>query len=135
MSIDEARRSGSCSRRAVGRDADAVVEIGDRVVGDDVARAVDLDGVVARQRVRAVRAGAGPQRAGPADQAEAIVAAEEEVVGDVEVARAGVLGPDAEADVLEAAVLDRQADRARAPPSGRRRCATSVLRIVRPSKM
>ena len=111
VAVDVDRRGaalGVALRRPVGRDADAVVEVGDGVAGDDVAGPVDLDRVVAGEQVRAVRPGAGPQRPGPADQPEAIVAAEEQVVGDVEVARARVLGPDAEADLLEPAVLDRQ---------------------------
>ncbi len=80
-------------------------------MGDDVSGAVDLDGVVAEHLVRAVGADRAPQGAGPADEEIALLgAAEEDVVGDVEVGRAGVLGPDAEADVLEAAVLDGEAD-------------------------
>ena len=50
------------------------------------------------------------RRAGPADEAEAIVAAEEQIVGDVEIAGAGVLGPDACAHVFEAAILHRESD-------------------------
>jgi len=48
--------------------------------------------------------------AAPADEAEAVIAADEQVVGDVEIVRPGELGPDAEADVFKAAVLDGEAD-------------------------
>jgi hypothetical protein len=58
--------------------------------------------------VRGVRAGAGPQRPRPADQPVAIEPADEKIVGDIEVARAGELGPHAEADVFETAVLHCQ---------------------------
>ena len=55
--VDVDRRGplvGILRRRPVGRDADRVVEIGDRVVGDHMPRPVDLDRVVAREQVRAV---------------------------------------------------------------------------------
>ena len=94
-------------RRAVGRDADAVMEVRDGVVSDDVSGAVDLDGVVAADFVGAVGSGATPQRTGPADQQIALLeSAEEDIVRDVEVARSGVLGPHAEPDVFETTVLD-----------------------------
>ena len=87
------------------------MEVSDGVVGDDVTGSVDLDGIIAADFVRAVGAGAAPQRAGPADQQVALLdTAEKDVVGNIEVARSGVLGPDAEADVLEAAVPDGEAD-------------------------
>ena len=77
---------------AVGLDVDAVVEVGDVVVRDDVARAVELDGDVRRHRGRedlAVDAAElRPHLAGPADQVLRIVAADEHAVGDVEAARA-----------------------------------------------
>lgn len=82
------------------------MEVGDGVVGDDVAGAVDFDGVVAGEQVGGVGANVAPAGAGPAEEAEAVVAAEEEVVGDVEIGGAGVFGPDAETDVFEAAVFD-----------------------------
>ena len=48
----------------------------------------------------------------PTDEAHLVFAAEEEIVGDEEVAGIGVFGPHAGADVLEAAVADREGDRA-----------------------
>jgi hypothetical protein len=78
-------------RGAVGGDADGVVEVGDGVVRDDVALAVDFDGVVAHHAVRLegrfdpLVASRFALAAAPADEAEAIVAADEQVVGDVEI--------------------------------------------------
>jgi hypothetical protein len=46
----------------------------------------------------------------PANKAEAIVASEEEIIGDVEIAGAGIFGPDAEADVFKAAVFSGEPD-------------------------
>ena len=78
-------------------------------MGDHVARPVHLDGVVAADLMGAVRAGAAPQRSRPPhEQVPLLGAAEEDVVGNVEVARTRVLGPDSEPDVLEAAVPDRE---------------------------
>ena len=48
----------------------------------------------------------------PTDEAHLVFAAQEEIVGDEEVARIGVLRPDAHADVFEAAVADCEGDRA-----------------------
>ena len=97
-------------RRAVGGDPDAVVKVRNRIVRDHVSGAVDLDRVVAGHLVGAIRPGARPQRPGPTDQPEPIVPADEQVVRNIKVARAGKLGPHAEPDVLEAAVPDGQRD-------------------------
>ena len=79
---------------------------------DDVARSVDLHGIVTADFVGAVGADTGPVSAGPPDEQVALFEApDEDVVGDVEVARSGIFGPDTEPDILEAAVLDRQSDR------------------------
>ena len=105
---------GRTVRVAVGLDVDAVVKIRDVVVGDDVPRAVDLHRNVgrhlrwetsARSRRRKLRPEVRPV---PADDVIRIVSADEPVVGDVEIARAGIVRVDAHADVLEAAVLHRQ---------------------------
>ena len=108
---------GRAVRIAVGLDVDAVVKIGDVVVGDDVAGAVDLDGHVRRHHRRKLLAVdavelAPELRARPADHVIRIVAADERVVGDVEVARARVVGEDAGADILEPAALHGQPLRA-----------------------
>ena len=99
-------------RIAVGLDVDAVVKVGDVVVGDDVAGTVDLHRHIGRHGGRkflAVLTVEGlPHRAGPADHPFGIVAADEDVVGDVEVVRTGIVGPHASTDVLEAAALDGQ---------------------------
>ena len=106
--------------RAVGHavhlGVDAVVEVGDVVVRDDVAGAVEADRRVRLHHRRVLLAldvlELLPERAGPAGQVPRIVAAEEDAVGDVEVARAGEVGEHAHADVLEAAALDGQSLRA-----------------------
>jgi hypothetical protein len=67
-----------------------------------MAGAVHLYGVIADEQMGGVRRDV----ARPADHAEAIVAAEKEIVGDIEVARSGVFGPNAKPDVFEAAILD-----------------------------
>ena len=73
---------------------------------------VDLDRVIAREQVGAVGPCAGPHRSCPPDQPEAVIAAEKQVVRNVEVTGAGILGPYSESDLLKAAVLDRQSYRA-----------------------
>ena len=99
-------------RRAIGRDADAIVKIGDGVVGDDVARAVYLDRKETSQLVRRIDTRRALAGLIPADETHLILAAKEQIVGDEEVARIGVFGPDACADVFEAAIAHREADRA-----------------------
>ena len=71
-------------------------------------RAVDLDRVVAVDRVGAVE-----PRVCPAQNPMPVVAAEKNVVRDVEVLRPRVLRVHSDADVLDPAVSDRQALRAR----------------------
>ena len=51
-------------------------------MGDDVAGAVDFDGVKALQCMGAVGSDGGGHEAGPADQPVPIIAAEEVVAGD-----------------------------------------------------
>src|SRR4029453_2450639 len=86
---------GGGGGRPVRRDADTVVKVGDRVVGDDVSGSVYLDGKKAAQLMRRVDA-RGP-RAGlvPTDEAHLVFAAQEEIVGEEEVAGIGVFGPHA----------------------------------------
>src|SRR4030095_2979582 len=67
--------------------------------------------VIALEQVRAVGSGAGPEGTRPADESEAVVAAQEEIIGNVKLARAGIFGADAEANILKPAVLDGQPDR------------------------
>src|SRR5262249_18370229 len=105
-------------RRAVGGDANGVMEIGDGIPGDHVAWAVNFNGIVAGEQVRTV-SGYGPRvaarlalGAAPSEQAKAVVATQEEIVGDVESARARILCPHSKTDVLEATILHREADRA-----------------------
>ena len=71
---------------AVGGNGDGIVEIGDAVVGDHVAGTVDFDGVIALEQVRAVGSGAGPERTGPADESEAVIAAQEQIIGNLKLA-------------------------------------------------
>src|SRR5207247_1847049 len=103
---------------AVSGNTNCIVEIGNGVARDNVARAVNLHRIVAGEQVRTV-SGYRPRVAGrlaleaaPSHQAEAVVAAKEKIVRDVEIARTRILGPDAKTDVFEATVLDREADRA-----------------------
>src|SRR5204863_9352423 len=86
---------------AVGADADPVMKKRYRIVGDDMPGAIHLDRVVAVDRMRAVQ-----PRIRPAEDPMAIVAAEEDVVGDVEILRSGELRVDADADVFNPAVAD-----------------------------
>src|SRR5207247_152874 len=101
---------------AVSGNANGVVEIGDGIAGDHVARAINFHGIVTGETVGAVggywpRAAAGLARdAAPSDQAEAVVAAKKEIVRNVEIARARILGPDAKTDIFKAAILDRKPD-------------------------
>ena len=74
---------------------------------------VDFHRVVTREQVRRVRADIAPSRSGPANKAVAVVAAQEQIVGNIELSRARVLRPDAESHVLEPAVAYRQIRRAR----------------------
>ena len=111
--VDVDRRSATVRvgfRRTVGGDADGVVEIGDGVVGDDVAGAVNFDGEEAAELVRGVDTGGARVDLIPTDDTHLVFAAEEEIVGDEEVAGAGVFRPDADADVFEAAVADGKGD-------------------------
>ena len=95
------------------------MEKGNRIVGDDMAGAIDFDGIVIPQFVRAIDAGhAGggivrqAELAVPADQKVArLGTADKDIVGNVKVARPGIFGPHAEADAFEARILDRQSDR------------------------
>ena len=112
MSIDEARRSGSESGGPYVEMQMRIVKIGDGIVGDDVSRTVYLDGKEAAQLVGRIDAGCALAGLIPADQAHLVLAAKEKIVGDEEVARIGVLGPYAYADVFETAVSDRERDRA-----------------------
>ena len=99
-------------RHPVHLGVDAVVEVGDVVVRDDVAGAVEADAGVGLHHRRILLTldvfELLPERTGPADQVFVIVAADEHAVGDVEVARTRVVGEDAHADVLEPAALHRQ---------------------------
>ncbi len=98
--------------RSIGGDTDGVVEIRDSVVGDDVSWSVDLDGVIAADFVGAIGASTTPKGASPSDEQVALLdAAQKDVVGDIEVARSGVFGPDTEANVFEATILDGEANR------------------------
>ena len=72
--------------RAVGRDADAVVKVGNSVVGDDVSGAVDLNGKKTAQLMRRVDACRAPARLVPTDHAHAVFTSQEEIVGDQKVA-------------------------------------------------
>ena len=97
----------------VGLHVDPVVEVGDVVVGHDVAGPVELHRDVGRHHRRmhlAVDAVEPPPqgRVGPSDQALRVVPAVEPVVGDVEVARPGVVREDADPDVLETGALHRE---------------------------
>ena len=102
------------------------MEVGDVVVGDDMAAAIEAHRCVGRELGRkdltldAVEL--LPELPAPSAQVIGIVAAEEPVVGDVEIARTGPVGPDAQIDVLESATLHRQAFRPgaelRARPDG-----------------
>src|SRR5205823_3714791 len=91
-----------------------------------MTRAIEPDGGVGRKRRRELlpvdSVELRPERAVPSDEALRVVAAEEIIVGDVEVARAREVGEDAESDVLEAASLDgkplRAGDEQRAGPDG-----------------
>src|SRR3954465_4403255 len=92
------------------------MEVGDVVVRDDVPGTVDLDGDVRRHHRGKLLAGDAverlPEGTVPADDVVGIVTADEPVVRDVEVARAGVVREDPGPDVLEAAMLHRQPLRA-----------------------
>ena len=77
---------GVTLRRPVCRNAYRVVKIRDRIVRDHVPRPIHLDRVIARQQMRAIRPSAGPQRARPPNQPESIIAAEKQVVRNVEIA-------------------------------------------------
>ena len=98
---------------AVGLDVDAVVEVRDVVVRDDVPGPVKLHRDVRRHRRREDlaldAAELDPHVAGPADQVIRIVAADEVAVRDVEAARARVVREHARADALEPAALDGEA--------------------------
>src|SRR5687768_17106348 len=65
--------------RTVCGDANAVVKVGDRVVGDDMAGPIDLNGKKAAQLMR--RVDSGGARAGliPADEAHLVFAAQEKI--------------------------------------------------------
>ena len=88
---------------AVRRNRDAVMEERHGVVRDRVARPVHLDRVVAVDGMRAIDAGARP-----AERAVVIVAADENVVRDIEARRSRKLGVDADPHALEPAVPDRE---------------------------
>src|SRR4029077_3800688 len=79
-------------RVSVGLDVDAIVEVGDVVVGDDVPRTVQPNRRIGREDRRenlAVDAvELRPERADPSQQMRRVVAAEKIIVRDIKVARA-----------------------------------------------
>ena len=113
-------------RHAIHLGVDAVVEIRDVVVGDDVAGAVETDrrigGHDRREDLAVDAVELFPEGAVPAGQVPGIVPAEEDAIGDVEVAGSRVVGEDAQTDLVEPAALHRQAfrsgDELRARPDG-----------------
>ena len=96
---------------------DAVVEIRNVVVRDDVSGAVHLDRDVRshhrRELLSVFAVELPPELARPADDVIGIVPSDEVVVGNVEVARSRVVREDAGADVLEPAAFHRDAFGAR----------------------
>jgi len=92
------------------------VEIGDIVVGNHVSWAVQPDRRIRSERRREFLSVHSielrPKRPVPSEQVLRIIPAIEVAVSDVEIAGPGVVRKDPEADVLKAALLDRQSFRA-----------------------
>ena len=78
---------------------DAVVEVRNIVVTDHVSGAVYFHGMVAIQTIRAI-----DSRVIPTQKPISIVAAEHDVVGDVEILRARILRVHGDTDTLDPAV-------------------------------
>ena len=89
---------------SIGGHGDAIMKIGDRVVADDVALAIDLDSIVGFDGMRLILS-----EVGPADQAIPVVAAHEHIVGNVVVLRSRILGRDTDAHVFHPAVPNYKA--------------------------
>src|SRR5262245_30857174 len=86
-------------RRAIRADINAVVEVSDVVVTDDVPLPVYFDPIIRLKRRGLIFA-----EIRPADQPVPIITTEQNIVRDVEILRAGILGRDADVDVLHPAV-------------------------------
>src|SRR5581483_2386204 len=91
---------GRAIRGAVGGDIDTVVPVGHIVVRHDVALAVHFDRILGEQQL-GVAGELRPQFAGPAHHLVRIVAADQAVVGDVEILRAGPIVLDGAADIVD----------------------------------
>src|SRR5262245_11614622 len=79
-------------RRAIRADINAVVEVSDVVVTDDVPLPVYFDPIIRLKRRGLIFA-----EIRPADQPVPIITTEQNIVRDVEILRAGILGRDADA--------------------------------------
>ncbi len=104
-------------RVSIRLDVDPVVKISHIVVCDHMARAVEPDGRIrgeSRWEFLTVHSTElCPEGANPAEEVIRIVPADEITIGDIEVARTGVVREDSKVDILKAAFLNGQSFRTR----------------------